>query len=208
MTDGIERFELMTPGIPTRLVLLDTAGYHQSGASANQVKATAEAAKQADLVFLVLHARNPARQADVDLLDQLVKWFDERPDIKSPPIVGVLTHIDLLSPALEWSPPYDWRHPQRPKEQSIRDAVAAAREQLGPRLVALVPVSAQPGKVWGVEEELLPAVATQLEEVRGVALLRCLKVEADRDKMRRLFGQLVESGKAAANIAWQLMTKK
>jgi hypothetical protein len=200
--------ELLTPGIPTRLVLLDTAGYHQSGATADQVKATAEAARQADVVFLVLHARNPARKADVELMDQLAQWFAARPDLKPPPIVGVLTHVDLLSPALEWAPPYDWRRPTRPKEQNIREAALAARQQMGERLVSLVPVCVQPGKVWGVDEELLPAVAAQLEEARGVALLRCLKAEADREKVKRVFKQMVNAGKAAAGIAWEMLTKK
>ncbi len=202
-TEGVDRYELLTPGIPTKLVLLDTAGYHQTGAKPEQVKATAEAARQADLVFLVLHARNPARQADVDLLDQLGRWFAERPDVKAPPVLAVLTHIDLLSPALEWAPPYNWRQPRRPKEENIREAVAAVRQQLGQRLVNVVPVCTQPGKVSGIEEDLLPAVAQMLEEVRGVALLRCLRAEADRDRIRRIFRQLAATGKAAAQLAWE-----
>jgi small GTP-binding protein len=203
MTTQIDRYELLTPGIPTKLVLLDTAGYHQTGATADQVKATAEAASGADLVFLVLHARNPARQADVDLLDQLRRHFETHTDLKSPPILAVLTHIDLLSPALEWGPPYNWRQPRRPKEQNIHDAVATVRQQLGPRLVNVVPVCTQPGKVYGIDEELLPAVAQLLEEVRGVALLRCLRAEADRDRVRRIFRQLAATGKAAAQLAWE-----
>jgi predicted GTPase len=203
MTAGIERYELLTPGIPTKLVLLDTVGYHQTGAAPDQVRTTAEAVRQADLVFLVLHARNPARQADVDLLNQVEQWFAQRPDAKAPPVLAVLTHIDLLSPSLEWSPPYDWRRPDRPKAQNIHDAVAAAREQLGPRLAAVVPVCTQPGKVYGIEEDLLPAVAQLLEEVRGVALLRCLRAEANKDRVRRVFRQLAATGKAAAKLAWE-----
>jgi small GTP-binding protein len=203
MTAGVERYELQTPGIPTRLVLLDTAGYHQTGAQADQVKATAEAAHQADLVFLVLHARNPARQADVDLLDQVQRWFEQRQDLKAPPVIAVVTHIDLLSPALEWAPPYNWRTPTRPKEFNVRDAVITVRQQLGRRLINVVPICTQPGKVYGIEEDLLPAVAQMLEEVRGVALLRCLRAEADRDRIRRVFRQLVATGKAAAQLAWE-----
>jgi small GTP-binding protein len=203
LTAGVERYELLTPGIPTKLVLLDTAGYHQTGAQADQVKATAEAAHQADLVFLVLHAHNPGRQADVDLLDQLRRWFEARPDLKEPPIIAVVTHIDLLSPSLEWSPPYNWRTPGRPKEENIRDAVATVRQQLGTRLVNVVPVCVQPGKVYGIDEELLPAVAQMLDEVRGVALLRALRAEADRDRIRRVFQQLLATGKAAAQLAWE-----
>ena len=63
----------------------------------------------------------------------------------------------------------------------------------------------QPGKTWGIEEEVLPAVATQVEEARGIALLRCLKAEADRDKVKRVFRQMYEAGKAAAVIAWDLL---
>jgi predicted GTPase len=202
-TAGIERYELRTPGIPTMLVLNDTVGYAHEGPKADQVRATAEMAQQSDLLFLGLHARNPGRQADVDMLAQLAAWFDARPDLKAPPIIGVLTHIDLLSPAMEWSPPYNWVHGQRPKEVSIREAIAAVREQMGQRLVAIVPVCGSPGREYGVEEALLPAVANWLDEVRGVAFLRALKAEADRDRVRKVFRQLLATGKAAAEKVWQ-----
>ena len=65
-----------------------------------------------------------------------------RPELKLPPIVGVLTHVDLLSPAMEWAPPYDWLHPQRPKEQQMRQAVQAALDQFSGRLSVVVPVCA------------------------------------------------------------------
>jgi predicted GTPase len=202
LTSGVERYELLIPGIPTKLVLLDTVGYGHSGPKADQVAATAEAAQQSDLLFLVLHARNPARQADVTMLDQLQQWYASRPDMRSPPILGVLTHIDLLSPAMEWSPPYDWLSPRRPKELQIHEALSATRGQFGDQLVGLVPVCTSPGKVYGIEEALLPAVAGMLDEARGVALLRCLRAEADRDRIRKIFRQLLATGKEAARIAW------
>ena len=86
------------------------------------------------------------------------------PDLKRPPIIVVATHIDLLSPAMEWAPPYDWRRGKRPKEESIRQAVAAIAEQLGDLKPVVVPVCAAPGKVYGVDEFLLPAVAQRLDE--------------------------------------------
>jgi uncharacterized protein len=205
LTDGVERYELATPGIPTKLVLLDTVGYGHTGPKSDQVAATAEAARQSDLLFLVMHARNPARQADLDMVDQLRKWFASRPDLRSPPVVGVLTHIDLLSPAMEWSPPYNWQSPTRPKEVNIHDALAATRQQLGDRLVSIVPVCTSEGKVYGIDEALLPAIAGILDEVHGVALLRCLKAEADRDRVRKVFHQMLATGKEAARIAWQIL---
>ena len=47
-----------------------------------------------------------------------------------PPVLAVMTHIDLLSPALEWAPPYNWQEPERPKERQIQEALTAVREQL------------------------------------------------------------------------------
>lgn len=197
-TAGLDRYELLTPGIPTRLVIQDTVGYAHEGPRADQVEATAEAVRQSDVVFLVLHARNPGRQADLDLLTKLATWFAARPDLRPPPIVAVLTHVDLLSPAMEWAPPYDWVSGGRPKEVNIREAAATARQQFGEHLVTVVPVCTAADKVWGVDEAVLPAVANWLDEVRGVALLRALKAEADRGKVRRIFNQLLASGKVAA----------
>jgi predicted GTPase len=207
LTNGVERYELLTPGIPTKLVLFDTVGYGHSGPKADQVAATAEAARQSDLVFLVLHARNPARQADVVMLEQLKEWFAGRPDLRPPQLLGVLTHIDLLSPAMEWSPPYNWQSPQRTKEVQIHEALAAAREQFGVRLVGIVPVCTAPGRAYGIEEALLPAVAGMLDEARGVALLRCLRAEADRDRIRKVFRQLLATGKEAARVAWRALNQ-
>src|SRR5436305_5415675 len=123
-----ERYRLAPEGIPAEMVLLDTVGYGHEGPKADQVEATRQAARQSDLLLLVLHARNPGRRADVDMLRALREWFAGQPDLKMPGVLAVLTHVDLLSPSLEWAPPYDWQHPRRPKEQSIHDALAAAAE--------------------------------------------------------------------------------
>ena len=68
--------------MPTKLVLLDTVGYGHAGPKADQVARDGEAARQSDLLLLVLHARNPGRQADLDMLEQLRQWFAARPDLK------------------------------------------------------------------------------------------------------------------------------
>ncbi|MFO0841239.1 MAG: hypothetical protein U0797_02425 [Gemmataceae bacterium] len=132
------------------------------------------------------------------MLTQLAAWFAARPELKPPPILAIVTHIDLLSPAMEWAPPYDWVSGQRTKEVNIREAVATVRQQLGGHLVGVVPVCAAPGKEFGIDEALLPAVAQWLDEVRGVALLRALKAEADRDRVKRVFYQLLATGKLVA----------
>jgi predicted GTPase len=205
-TASAQRYELHNPDTPS-LSLMDTVGFSHAGARADQVAATGEAAQGSDVLLLVLHARDPGRQADVTFLDDLWAWFAVRPDLKRPPLIAVLTHVDLLSPALEWAPPYDWHRGSRPKEQNIRDAAAAARRQFGDRVADVVPVCAAAGKVWGVEEELLPAVMERLDEAHGVALLRCLKGEKDTGKVRKIFRQLLAVGREAARITWEQYTK-
>jgi predicted GTPase len=199
-TSEVTRYELQPEGIPTRLVLLDTVGYGHTGPKEDQVRATREAAQQSDLLLLVLHARNPARQADLTMLRQLSNWFAARQDLKMPRVLAVLTHIDLLSPAMDWSPPYDWERPQRPKEKAIDAAVAAVREQLGEYLVGVVPVCAAAGKVYGVEEWLLPALAELLDEAQAVGLLRVLRLELDAEKVRKVFRQLKDVAKEAGKL--------
>lgn len=206
-TDNITRYELQPPGIPTRLTILDTVGYGHSGPREDQLRATEEAARQSDLLLLVVQARNPARKADLAMLQSLEKWFASKPELKLPPVLGVMTHIDLLSPAMEWSPPYDWANPQRTKELQIRDAWATLQEQLGQHLVGIVPVCSAPGKVYGVQEALLPSVVGFLDEARAVAMLRCLRAEVNTGKVRKVFQQLLETGAQTARILWESALK-
>jgi predicted GTPase len=201
-TQEVDRYELQPEGIPTRLVLLDTVGYGHTGPKADQLRTTEETAQQSDLLMLVLHARNPARQADAEMLKALRDWYTARPDLRMPPILAVVTHIDLLSPAMEWSPPYDWRRPSRPKEQQIAAAVEAVREQLGDYLTGIVPVCTAAGKINGIEESLLPAITEILDEGHAVALLRCIRAEINTAKIRRVFHQLKALAQEAARVLW------
>ena len=200
------RYELQPEGIPTRLVLLDTVGYAHTGPKEDQLRATREAAQHSDVLLLVLHARNPARQADLSMLQELRQWFAARPDLKMPRVLAVLTHIDLLSPAMDWSPPYNWERPQRPKEKSIDAATAAVREQLGEYLVGVVPVCVAAGKVYGVEEWLLPALTEMLDEAHAVGLLRVLRIEFDAEKVRKVIRQMKSVALEAGKLLWRTLT--
>lgn len=206
-TAGVQRYDLHPKGIPSHLLLLDTVGYGHEGPKADDVAQTCSYSQRADLLLLVLHARNPARRSDVQLLQQVRAWFGAHPELKPPPLLAVVTHVDLLSPALEWAPPYDWRRGVRTKEENIREALAAVWTQVGDFAVGVVPVCTAAGKEYGIEEELLPAIAGQLDEARGVALLRCLRAEIDEAKIRKVFHQLLAVAGEAARIMWDILPR-
>jgi predicted GTPase len=194
-TSGVSNYELRAPANPSKLILLDTVGYNQAGPAADEFETTVGAAQEADLILLVTQAVNPARQADVQIWRQLREWFAERPHLKMPSALLVMTHIDLLSPVLEWSPPYDWRHPKGLKEQNIAEAAALALEQFGEGIIAVVPVCTASGKIIGVHEELMLELVQLLGNARAVAFLRCLHAEADERMVQKVFDQLYAAGK-------------
>jgi predicted GTPase len=88
-------------GQSDRLILLDTPGYNDSGATTEQMNETREAVRDADLVLLVLNACSPGKKTDIETLDALAAWFREKNRLKPPPIVGVVSKIDGLSPVME-----------------------------------------------------------------------------------------------------------
>jgi predicted GTPase len=179
-----------------RLVLLDTAGYADDGATPAQLREMQEALRDADLVLLVMDAASPARREDAKLLDELTAWLQAKVQRKPPPVLGVLTHIDQLRPTLEWTPPCAWRQPSRPKEHSIAGAVAYTREQFGSLLADVVPVCTDVARqrAWGAYEELLPVMLGALGDARACALLRTLHAELDARRVQLLFQQLGHAG--------------
>jgi len=201
-TNEIQRYALKPKDSEACLEILDTVGYSHEGPGPDLLHATHEAARRSDMIFMVFHGRNPARQADHKQLAELKAWFAARPDLKMPSIVGIVTHIDLLTPAMEWSPPYNWKQPTRTKEQHIAKAVEEVQKQLGEYLTAIIPVCTTPGKVFGVEEGVLPVIAARLEEAQAVSLLRLLKGENDAGKLRKVYEQTLAAGKLLFGVVW------
>jgi predicted GTPase len=144
-----------------------------------------------------MNANSPAREPDREMLATLADWFEVRKELKPIPVLGVLTHIDLLSPVMEWSPPYDWQSGKRPKEISIREAVEYNRELFEATLAGVVPVCADVDRerVFGVEEFVLPAITTLLDNARACSVLRTLHEEMNQDRAQRVVKQFWNVGK-------------
>ena len=196
LTRDVRRYNLQVEGQSDRLVLLDTPGYSDSGATQEQMTETREAVRNADLVLLVLDVRSPAKQADVSALDDLAAWFRDQHRLKPPSIIGVVSKIDGLSPVMEWAPPYSWETPSRPKEKNIREALDFTRTTFGERLDSVVPVCTdrEHGRVFGVNEYLLPTISLFLDEARACSLVRSIHRDYDQQKAWQVVSQLVSAG--------------
>jgi uncharacterized protein len=196
-TKQVQRISYSHPDRGDRFVLLDTTGYSDAGATLDQIKETREAVRQADLVLLVLDARSPARDADVKTLSNLADWYASQPQLKPPPVLAVLNKIDGLSPVMEWSPPYNWKTPIRPKERNIAAAMDYIREVFGTKIKGVIPTcsDSEHDRVTGIDTDLVPAMAMQLDQARSAALLRELHSEFARDKYTQIAGQVWEIGK-------------
>lgn len=202
LTAASTRYELNQPGLPP-FTLVDTVGFGVEGATDADVANAMAAAKEADVLLLAVPARSAARAPEVQFLEKVRKAFVAQPQLRMPPVVVALTHIDQLTPAMEWDPPYDWPNGTRTKEKAIREATAAAKEAFGAGVREVVPVCAAAGRVYGVREVLVPEVARYLDDARGVGLLRALHLEGMIDHTKKTFTQLVNVGKEV----WKQMFK-
>ena len=195
-TREVHRYQASFGTPPVRVTLLDTPGYGEAGASAEQLDEIREALRESHAVLVVMDGHSPAREADRRTLGDVAAWYQSQPQLKRPPMLGVVTHVDLLRPVLEWAPPYEWREPTRPKEQAMHDAVAYVRELFGSSLATVVPVCSDVTKdrAWGILEELMPALISILGEAQSGALLRAYEQDLDRDRVKTLLKQLQRFG--------------
>jgi hypothetical protein len=195
-TRNIHRCQVLVgePSVP--VTLLDTPGYGEAGASPEQLDQIRSALEESNAVLLVMDAHSPAREADRRTIAELEAWYTKQPRLKPPAMLGVLTHIDLLRPVLEWSPPYEWREPTIPKEESIRDAVAYVGDLLKNSLIDVVPActDAARKRTWGILEEVIPALTGALTEAQSAALLRTFEQDLDRHRLKTLLKQIRRSG--------------
>jgi len=187
--------------------LLDTSGYGER-INDSDFSAAVEATRDADLVILVTPATSPGRKADVDLLDRLKAWFDDKPHLRMPPVLVVVNQVDLLSPKSEWDPPYDWKKGVGAKEANIRDCVAAVKEQIGTRATDVVPTCAREGETFGIIDGVVPAVVSHLDHARGAAILKAFEADVNARPIGKVFEQVGNVAQAAVSVLGELFKKK
>jgi uncharacterized protein len=195
-TRNVARYQFPVGEPPVNVTLLDTPGYGEAGASADQLNQIRTALQESNAVLVVMDAHSPAREADRRTIREVEEWYHSQPQLKPPPLLGILTHVDLLRPVLEWSPPYNWREPTRPKEQSIDEAIRYVDQLFTGSLVGLVPVCADAARqrTWGILEELIPALTGILNDAQSAALLQTFERDLNRDQLKTLLNQVGRLG--------------
>ena len=203
-TRGVTPLVLERDGL-RRALVLDTAGYGEAQSATDPFQGLEDELLACDLVLLVSSATTAARQADRHLLDELRRRFRAAKDRRLPPILVVLTKIDLLRPFAEWSPPYDLLRLTTDKARAIAAALEAVAEELGVEPEQVVPVCLLPERMYNVEEGLLPAVIENLPEAARAKALRCLSAYHDEEYWRRLWRQAASAGHLVVRHAASLI---
>jgi predicted GTPase len=194
MTASAERYQLSENGEPLA-VLIDTPGI-------NQVHDAAWWGAQCDAVDCILwvvSAHRADREGDRAALASIRTWFQDNPTRRQPPILVVVSHVDRLSPAREWSPPYDLTTPQTPKAIAIGEALQHIASDLDLSETDLVPVRLDQGDAGYNIDLLWSALYERLEQARHGRAQRLNRLGRKRDwkkvmRQARGAGRLIRMG--------------
>lgn len=203
-TRRVNPYLLTRDGLP-RATILDSAGYQEGPQSLQVLAELREEFLRCDLVLLVTSAAGAARQGDRSLLDELRRAGVTHPELPSPAVIVVLTHIDRLRPIAEWAPPYDLTNPPVPsKADNIRQAIETVAADLAVDSADVVPVCLKPGATYNVEDALVPAIVARLPEAQRSRFLRCLHSARDEQYWTQLWKQAKNAGRLLAEAGPRL----
>ena len=188
-------------------MLSDMGGYEDPNVPRERLAEAWAESQRADLLLFVISAVNAAREPDQRLLLQLRAHFATQPELDPPPVVIVLTHIDVLRPRRAWTPPYNIVSPDSAKAHSIRGALQAvsADLQLPPELI--VPTCLLPERLYNVEEALVPLLVQVLPDAKRVLLLRSLRTLRQQEEWTLLGRQARATGRLLLQLSGEVLKK-
>ncbi|WP_051207768.1 GTPase family protein [Saccharospirillum impatiens] len=195
MTARAERYQLSDETGEPLAMLTDTPGVSRE-LTAQEWGAQLEAV---DCILWVVSAHRADRALDRQSLDAIRDWFRNNPSRRQPPILGVVSHIDRLSPAREWSPPYDLDAPASLKATAIKEALQQIATDLALPVTDLVPVRLDQGAQGYNLDLLWSAVYECLEQARHGRAQRLNRLARKRDwkavmRQARGAGRLIRQG--------------
>jgi predicted GTPase len=206
-TTQLTSYVLERSDLAGQVLLYDMGGYADPSAPKERKAQVLAEAVRADLVILVVSAANVAREPDKQLLTEVRAHFAVYPVLRPPPVIVALTHIDLLRPPLEWSPPYNVATSDSPKARSIRGALDAVATDLGLAPEYVAPVCLLPERLYNVEEVLAPLLSNLLPEAKRVLLLRNLKTARAQEQWELLWRQAWAAGRFVFAIGGGVLKK-
>jgi len=156
--------ELIAPGT---LELVDTPGLGEA-----TLELLCNAALQADCLLLVTGAHRADRALERSFVDRVRARIAAEPRRQQPPVLVALTHIDRLTPAREWSPPYDIANATSAKAQAIRAVLDTIAADLAVAPTCIVPVRPAPARLRYQTEVLEALLLDHLEAAQHHRALR------------------------------------
>jgi predicted GTPase len=150
--------------------------------------------READLILWVASAVRPDRQIDRAAIDTFRRNFESLPDRHAPPVLAVLTGIDLLRPFRDWSPPYDLRKADSAKVVSINAATIAVAEDLALDLTSIVPVCLRPDATYNIDA-LWAKIFEIVSDAQRARLVRTLRSAERTWDWRRVLAQAGQAGR-------------
>ncbi len=194
LTTAYEGYELVVDGAPA-LRLIDSPGIDDAAAGEELVRH----ARQADLIIWVVAAHRADRHLDRLALDALRSAWQEQATLRMPPLIVLATHIDRLTPAREWKPPYDVDTPKRDKERSIRAALEAIAADLQVLPGLIVPVRLEGAEPYNLD--LLRLRLTEaFDDAQRTRWVRLHRDAIRRQDWRQLLRQLAGSGRMVGSL--------
>ncbi len=191
-TKGFTAYQLRSEALPP-VLLIDSPGISADQAAISQLSDEAGAC---DLVIWVAAANRADREMDRAALDSIRSYFSIRSDRRQPPILAIITHIDLLRPYQEWAPPYDIANPANAKATSIRAAMQQVSIDLNVPLDCIIPaVLAGNRPVYNIDV-VWAKISGSLPEARRAQLVRRLR-GASGWTWGKLWSQAVNAGRVA-----------
>ena len=167
-TEDVNLYECQPEELP-RLILRDTPGYGAVADEGDPFVRLRREIDECDLLVMVCNAASAARKADRELLRNVRELYGRDPKRSMPPIVHVLTHIDMVPDHLA----------DEAAEAVAADLDVAARQ--------IAPVCAQWGRLAHLER-VVAAIGDFLPDAQRLKITRCIRQirkEQDEDKILR-----------------------
>lgn len=148
----------------------------------------------ADCILWVVAAHRADRHLDHHALRAIRAWFRNHPDRVQPPILVAVSHVDRLSPAREWNPPYDLEARNEPKARSIGEALDVIAADLDLTDEDLIPVRLDQG-ADGYNLDVLRALVEEAIEQAKPGRARRLQLMARQQNWSVIVDQARSAGR-------------